>query len=243
MTKKIAVIDSGIGGTSLVDVMIKRNLEVELYYQADSVNVPYGGKDQEFMYNRMLKMIQQFLDFDAIFLACNTLTAETIDRLRQNVRIPFFGIEPYVNFLNKSTPGKMALILTPATYQSDRFRKLREKFDPESRIDIFPLKHLAQIIEDYRKISWGAVSSELAPLREKNYDYLILGCTHYSLIRGFIEKELDVQTVDPCEEVVDHIKNQLKLQRGQAHCVYKFNLDDQEFVHLDLPLVREKWNI
>ncbi|MCB0271482.1 MAG: glutamate racemase [Bdellovibrionales bacterium] len=218
MKKTIGVIDSGIGGLTFVQEIQKQKLNVNLLYVCDSRNVPYGGKSQGFMKERIEIMMQNLLGkkIDAVLMACNTLTAETIDGLRSRFHLPIVGIEPYMRHAKLTTSqAKYALILTPATFSSKRFQKLQMENDPASKIDVFPLTKLAMLIESLKNNPFDAireeVSKELLILKDKGYTHLILGCTHYTIISRWIESYLNVEVVDPTRNVIEHMKMMLSL--------------------------------
>jgi glutamate racemase len=217
----IGVLDSGIGGLTILKNLINMQLDAEFYYISDTDNVPYGGKSQEFMLERTVLMIEELLrkDVTTILIACNTLTAETIDQLRNKYKVNFVGIEPYLNYINSHNfkiDDSLALILTEATFFSNRFTNLREKLDPNGEVDVYPLKNLAIIIEKicYKNLEElkADIDDELKILNGKNYSHLILGCTHYPIIADYIEQVHNLKTVNPHINVVDRIIDQAKLK-------------------------------
>lgn len=220
--KKLGVIDSGIGGLTLLAQLIQRQLPLAYLYVSDAQNVPYGNKSQEFMLFQMEKMVESLMKFDvdAIFIACNTATSKTIDQLRQRIEVPIIGIEPYINYIKKLGPhDRCALILTPATFTSKKFVALREKNDPEHKVDVYPLPRLALLIESLKAKSFKDIETEvlneIAPLYHKGYTHLILGCTHYPIIGDIFEKELGVTLVDPSVEVMDYIQKVLRVESAE----------------------------
>lgn len=243
MNKKIGVIDSGIGGTSLLYELLERSYAADYFYLSDSKNVPYGGKSQDFMLERMEKMLASMPKLDACVIACNTLTAQTIEKLREKANYQIFGIEPYINYINHraDTAQKVALIATVATTKSERFKALVEKYDPAREITIFPLENLAMLIEDYKNINWGKIEQELEVLKDKKIDKLILGCTHYPLIKTYIEAYAHVDAIDPNGAVANHIASILKLEKGQSHSSFRFNLEDDWQDNIKLPLIASKY--
>jgi glutamate racemase len=229
--KKIGIIDSGIGGLTLLREFIHSAYSAEYFYISDESNVPYGGKTQQFMYERTQLMVEKLMakNVETIVLACNTLTAETIDKLRSNYSIKFIGIEPYINYQNKVESigaKKLGLILTPATYASNRFKELQTKFDPDGKIVVLPLENLALLIEKLKYDSSEKIyldlKNELKPLKELDLSHLILGCTHYPIIKELIERELNVIAVDPNKQVSQHLSNLLGLSKSK-YPVEKFN--------------------
>lgn len=223
--EKIGIIDSGIGGLTLLKELISRSLNASYFYISDSQNVPYGGKSQAFILERINSMGEKLLSrgVGSIVLACNTATAETIDDLRKRLLCPIIGVEPYMNYLHhgsKLENKKIALILTEATYHSRRFQYLREKIDPSGEIDIYPLKRLALVIERIKGEELSSlkkeIDSELDPIKGGGYSHLILGCTHYPIIKDYLESFLKLTCIDPHRFVVDRIQSISGLRRNDA---------------------------
>jgi glutamate racemase len=235
--KKIGFIDSGIGGLSILNTLIESHYQAEFYYISDGDNVPYGNKSQSFMFERTQLMVESLtkLGVEVIVLACNTLTAQTIDRLRRETTIQFIGVEPYINFLNKApTKNSCGLILTQATYKSNRFKQLLSKYDPDQRIKVIPLPKLAIIIEQLKNKSFDLIkdeiSQELEVVRSFNLGYLILGCTHYPIVSNYIESYLGLKTINPHLSVIERIADICRLKKTskvQDKFHYKSNLSDQ----------------
>lgn len=223
MSKKIGLIDSGIGGMSLLQGLLQRQLDARYFYLCDPQNMPYGNKEQPFVFNQIEKMVQELLscDVELIIIACNTATAETINKLRQIFPIPFIGMEPYLNIINQSLnkEASYALILTQRTFESQRFQQLQKRLDPQSKISLYPLKNLASIIEKLKQKPLSEIEEdlkkELEPIRKKKHTHLILGCTHYPLIKGFLSDFLGLKIIDSTEQVIKRVKEVTNLEQDQ----------------------------
>jgi len=234
MTKKLGIIDSGIGGLTLLRQLITRKLDLEYLYVCDSKNVPYGNKTQKFMLDQMTHMVNNLLEHkpDAILIACNTATAETIESLRSNFEVPFIGTEPYLTYpkIQRDSSHKYALILTPATEKSKRFQRLRNEKDPKGLIDIHPLENLAMILERLKVEPFCTlekeVSHELNGLVNKGYTHLILGCTHYPIISSYIEEYLRLKVINPEENIAKHLQSTLKTSlKAQLSSNFDYSTD------------------
>lgn len=218
----LGIIDSGVGGISFVNKLLDHNLEVNIYYLNDQKNVPWGNKDDEFILKRISLMTEVLLKnkVEAILIACNTATTKTIVRLRELYKIPFIGVEPYVNFVNHDKEiekHNIALISTVATYNSKRFKDLIAKYDKDSKITSYPLENLASYIERLPNESHALIEllqNELSPLKGKGFTHLILGCTHYSLISNFIKTYLNVTIVDPIEIIIEKLIHDFSLKKS-----------------------------
>jgi glutamate racemase len=231
--KKIGILDSGIGGFSILKDLIDSNLDAKYFYISDNENVPYGEKTQGFIISRLRLMVKSLIRIhvDAVVIACNTATVETIDQLRSEFDIKFIGIEPYINYLNHSDSKKLALILTNSTFKSKRFSYLKQTHDPDAKVDIYPLKNLALIIEKLLTTPFesikGDIDRELSEIDFSKYDNLILGCTHYPLIKGYIENNFNIKTIDPNKSVIKHLCNELSLKAGTHNDFFTLDLNIQ----------------
>lgn len=225
--KKIGLFDSGIGGFSLLFELFKLMPEADYYYISDDANAPYGPKSDEFITERTFQITQKLMaqGVELIVVACNTATASSIVSLREKFKdIPFVGVEPYLNAYYKIPEGfqkKMMVLTTESTGKSERFKRLKERLDPDSQIDHYSLKNLARLIEEFyylpvhhneaEKEFEKNIEKELSFLKAHHYAYAILGCTHYPLVRDKIERLLELKALSPCshvaQRVVDLTKN------------------------------------
>ena len=217
MPKKIGLFDSGIGGFSVLGNLFKLMPEASYYYISDDANAPYGPKSDEFITERSTYIANELIaqGVELIVVACNTATAASIDILRERFKdFPFVGVEPYLKAYYQMPEGsekKMMVLTTESTGKSERFKRLKERLDPDSQIDHYSLKNLARLIENYfyrpedKKDFEKNFTEELSFLKSYNYDYAILGCTHYPLVRNEIEQLLNLKAISPCAHVAQRV--------------------------------------
>lgn len=227
MTLKIGLFDSGIGGFSVLGELFKILPEATYYYVSDDANAPYGPRSDEFITERSMAIAQELINCGValIVVACNTATAASIDQLRENFQaMTFVGVEPYLNAYYKVPEGpngeqkKMMVLTTESTGKSERFKRLKERLDPHSQIDHFSLKNLARLIENHyhaydekrltdedKIIFQKNVQEELTHLKDHQYAYAILGCTHYPLVRDSIESFVNIKTISPDAHVAQRV--------------------------------------
>lgn len=186
----IAFFDSGIGGLTVMAECRKRLPSALFYYYGDNRHAPYGNLPPRKIRKYALKAFRVFrrLQACAVVIACNTVTAVCIDMLREKYTFPIIGTEPALRFAAKNTKGEVYALMTKATSESERVKKLLlscQKAYPEAEIRIFPCERLAGEIElhaqnvdyDYRAfLPNGAPSA------------VVLGCTHYVYIKEYIQK-------------------------------------------------------
>ncbi len=229
--QKIGIFDSGIGGFSILHEIMGKVPSVEIDYISDDAFAPYGEKSDSEIIERSSFITEMLLNrgCSLIVVACNSATAAAIAGLREeHESIPFVGVEPYINVLNHH-PGirKAAVITTELTGNSVKFRELKKKIDPTARIQHISMPGLAAIVEDIldsglkeeHKIH---LTRELEPLRNLNLSHLILGCTHYPLIAGLIQDELNVITVSPGPHVANRVFDLLSSPQGNYCSNFSF---------------------
>lgn len=214
---KIGVFDSGMGGTTILKEIEKRLPEEEYSYIADSKNCPYGEKTDEELQKIVIRNVEQLKNWGAeiVVIACNTATVKCIEKLRKNYpKLTFVGTEPAIRLAARSKAKNILVLATPGTVKSERAQKLlSENKQPGQRIVLLPCPGLADTIEhtleftpDYRVtpltnekkrvimevIRGILVSHDFSWPKNFAPDAVVLGCTHYSLIKpelqSFFEK-------------------------------------------------------
>lgn len=196
MINPIVVIDSGMGGLSVLNSLTEI-LPKECYiYYADNANMPYGTKSQKQVIDISLVNLKAILNYKPkiIVIACNTMTACAVDTLRATTSIPIIGCEPAILPALRIT-NKRALVLTTSTTAVNEHFLMR--FSGLDNYDILPLKMLAQMIEE------DAPTTQLEEYLVSNitnidkYDVIVLGCTHFVLIKDMFNKLFcNVQIID-----------------------------------------------
>jgi len=218
-TKPIGVFDSGIGGLTILKEMIELLPNENFIYFGDTARIPYGTRSKE----TVKRYTFECLDFlvskgvKALVIACNSATASALEEAKERYDVPVFGvIKPGAAAAVKSTQNKqIGIIATKRTITSGAYQK--EILKSDNRIEVVgkacPL--FVQIAEE----GWG--DSDVAYLTAKKYlidikdhhiDTLVLGCTHYPLLRYTIEKVVgeNVRLVNPAFETAKVLKGYLK---------------------------------
>ena len=213
----IGVFDSGIGGLTVLKEIRKVLPNEKIFYFGDTARVPYGEKTKELI-TRYSKEIVEFLldkEVSAIVVACNTATALALEELRKTFKIPIIGVikAGAKTAINTTKSGNIGVIGTKATVNSKRYeeeiKKLSENvkviakacplFVPAVEEGILDGKLVDQIIKTYLDDF------------EKEIDTLILGCTHYPLLKSAIgEIYTNLNIVDPARETALDLKEILE---------------------------------
>jgi glutamate racemase len=217
--KPIGVFDSGVGGLSILREVSRRLPQEQYLFFADQANVPYGEKTKTELVALTHRIMEFFMAHDAklVVVACNTATCYAIDEMRAAFPIPIVGVVPAIKLAVEQTATKhIALIATPATAKSDAVTELIEKFVPPDvsveRIGCFKLEDVVETGSLDSPESLALLSSYIAPLKEKNIDRLVLGCTHYPFLKKQIATILGdrIGLVDSGEAIANRVESVLR---------------------------------
>jgi len=258
--RPIGIFDSGIGGLSIMQCIAKQLPSENLIYVADTLHAPYGEKSTQFIQQRVHEIAKWFIEKNtkAIVVACNTATVSAIDKLRENINIPVIGVEPAIKpAASLSKNKKVAILVTKATAENQRFLSLVNQYRNNSDVYIQPCPGLVELIEQDQKNSASCkdlLSSYLRPLLEKGVDTIVLGCTHYPLVKSLIsdicgKNIMIMETALPVTEQLQRRLNSKQLlnnnsQIGSTHFYSSKNCAAQQqlFSHLwQRPLIVNKF--
>ncbi len=189
----IGIFDSGIGGLTIWDHIRRRMPSEDTLYLADSVNAPYGKREPGEILELSRKNTRWLLERGAkmIVVACNTATTNAIDRLRAEFPVPFIGIEPAIKpAALGSRTGKIGVLATRGTLSSSLFATTSRNFAGGIRILEQEGKGLVERIESGGSgdpVLREELAGMLEPMLREGIDHLVLGCTHYPLLRPVLE--------------------------------------------------------
>ncbi len=194
-TAPIAVMDSGVGGISVLRELRRRMPQEDYLYFGDSANAPYGEKTAADVRALTVQNADRlFADgAKALVVACNTATGAAINALRE--RFPdrvVIGIEPALKPAAHSKTSPSVLVMaTPLTLKQEKFEHLLAQYNRDARILTLPCHGLVELIErgvtEGEKMD-GLLEELFAPLKEEHLDAVVLGCTHYPLARAAIQR-------------------------------------------------------
>ena len=207
MKLKIGIFDSGIGGFTILNSLLKTRQDVEVFYLADTKRMPYGNKNLKEIRIIANEICNFFEDknLDALLIACNTTNACALDVLENNLRIPCFDLINSVSeIVNKEIIGILA---TQATVRSSYYKNAISSKKRDLKIFQKECPELVSEIEkeklDYRKLN-NLLDLYLQPLLNKNIEELILGCSHYPLIYDFLRIKINsnIKIIDPSDALI-----------------------------------------
>lgn len=215
----IAVIDSGVGGISVLKELIKLMPNENYIYFGDNKNAPYGNKSAEDVKELMFSNVQMLLGMGAkaIVIACNTATAAAAKELREKyMDLDIIGIEPAIKPTVKYKEGSNVLVMaTTLTLQQDKFSELLYRFCEDVNIMTLACPGLMELIEEGK--TEGPELEEFLKNLFKNvegikFDSVVLGCTHYPHIKETIKKVLgnDIMVFDGGEGTARETKRRLE---------------------------------
>ncbi|MFH0943057.1 MAG: glutamate racemase [Candidatus Beckwithbacteria bacterium] len=202
----IAIIDSGLGGLAIAQAIWQQLPCQSTLYLADHEFFPYGNQTT-ITINRRLIAIFKFLlkkNCKTVVVACNTITANSIKFLRDLFPLPIIGIEPAIKPAIQANLKENILVwVTPKTIASFSFQSLCKQLDQRGQIKSLALPNLAYEIETKSKSTIKLIIKNLISKNPQPYSALVLGCTHYILIKDIIKKLLPphVIIIEPSQAV------------------------------------------
>lgn len=210
---KIGIFDSGIGGATVLNEIIKILPNENYIYYSDSKNNPYGDKDESEIKKICDDIIKYLLNNDCkiIVIACNTASAIAAKFLRDKYKnIPIIAIEPAYKMVHDFAYDKSTLIMaTKGTIESEKFNKLYNKYN-NNKTYILECVGLAELIEreDYEEIK--KYLKENIEIYKGKVENVVLGCTHYPLIEKELQETLgDIKFFNGAERLAKHLKDVL----------------------------------
>ena len=204
---KIGIFDSGIGGLTVLRDCFFRLSEAEYFYFGDNAHAPYGNREEGEIVAFVEHALKTFeaLHVDAAVLACNTATTVCIGQMRKKFSFPILGTEPAV--LPAAREGKEVLVLcTPRTAASKRLKELLAEC-PETRFTVCGCPALAAAVE--KKFLRGEEIVYAEHLPAGTFDGVVLGCTHYALVKREIAAFYGAPVYDGAEGVARRLEHVL----------------------------------
>lgn len=241
--KKIGVFDSGVGGLSILNELVKILPNENFIYYGDYINSPYGDKSKKEITSFVFK-ISDFLlknECKIIVIACNTATSAAIHSIREKVKIPIIGvINNSINATLKQTNNNnICVIGTKFTINSKVYIKEFKKTNKNLNIYQISCPKLCPMIED----GWEKYDNRLVILKNyinkipNNVDTLLLGCTHYTIIKNDIAKYFNGVIINSALETAIDTKNTLSdmdllNKNGEGRILFCMNSDINKVMQL-----------
>lgn len=215
----IGIMDSGVGGLSVLQHIHRLLPHEHLNYVADSLYAPYGSLSLEEITERCFT-IADFLiaqDIKALVVACNTATAASIQCMREKYTLPIIGMEPAVKpAALASKNGIIGVLATVGTLKSAQFAALLANYGQDIQVHTQACVGLVECIE-HGEINTTRTRALLtkycAPLLDASADAIVLGCTHYPFVRELIQEIVgdEVTVIDTGEAVAKQLQSTLEV--------------------------------
>lgn len=216
--RPIGIFDSGVGGLTVVKEIEKILPDEKIIYFGDTARVPYGTKSKATITKFSLENVKFLLKFKVklIVVACNTSSSLALNTLRYNFNVPIVGvIEPGVSKAAEISKSKrIGVIGTRATISSKVYEKRIKRIAPRASVVSRSCPLFVPLVEEGwlgAKITRDIAKTYLSVFKNKKIDALILGCTHYPLLKRVIRKVIDggVELVDSASETAALVKKLL----------------------------------
>ncbi len=219
-SRPIGVFDSGIGGLTVVAEIMRQLPSEEIVYFGDTARLPYGPKSE--------KTVTQFAIQDTEFLlkhgvkmvvvACNTASSVAIDELSRRYDLPVIGViaPGALAAVSSTLAGKVGVIGTEGTISSHAYLREIEKLDRDIEVLEQSCPLFVPLAEEgwtEREVTLVIAHEYLIPLRDAGIDVVVLGCTHYPILKGTIGKVFGpgVRLIDSAEETAGEVAERLAM--------------------------------
>ena len=234
----IGIFDSGIGGLTVFDALRRRLPKEDLLYFGDTAHLPYGSKTQEAVTRCSLEVVRYLAKrrIKALVIACNTASALAIEAIGRALDVPVLGvIHPGARAASSANRnGAVGVIGTEATINSGAYSAALKQYIPGVRITSAACPLFVPLVEEGW---WAAAAAKLtartylAPLKKARVDALVLGCTHYPMLKGVLRQVMGpgVRLIDSAEETAretEDLLRSLKLLKTSGKGSQQFTVSD-----------------
>jgi glutamate racemase len=233
--KSIGVFDSGVGGLTVVKELIRQLPSEDIVYFGDTARVPYGIKSKEtvirFSIENILFLLKQ--DVKLICVACNTVSSFALPVIKNHFRVPIVGVlSPGVREAVYATQNKrIGIIGTKGTIKSRAYEIEIKQLDPKAKVTAVACPLFVPFAEEgwtQGEVVRTVARQYLKPLKDAKVDTLILGCTHYPLLKPVIKEVMgkNVTLIDSAQQVAMEVKKilasegQLNKNKSGRHMFY-----------------------
>ena len=211
----IGVFDSGVGGLTVAREIMRHLPNEDIVYFGDTARVPYGSKSKDniIRYSRQIINFLRTKEVKAIVIACNTASAQALDVVQEEFDLPIIGVvEPGARAaLDVTESKKIGVIGTEGTVRSGMYEKVIQGMQPDVSVTAKACPLFVPLVEEGFKdhhVTEEIIDFYLASMKESDIDALILGCTHYPLLRSKIMEYVGdkIKLVNPAYETAMDLK-------------------------------------
>jgi glutamate racemase len=205
LNRPIGVIDSGVGGLTVVKEIMRQLPKEEIIYLGDTARCPYGPRPKHEVVQYTWEMIDFLLtkNIKMLVIACNTATALVLDEVKSKVKIPVVGVVyPGARTALKVTKNyQIGVIGTNNTITSGTYEKALKSINSNVHVESLACPRFVPLVEAGEFSYHQAVTiieESLAPMKKSSIDTLILGCTHYPLLAPIIQSVIGEEVTLIC---------------------------------------------
>lgn len=225
MKAPIGILDSGLGGLSVLREIRALLPDEPLLYVGDSAWCPYGPRPVEEIRKRVFAISDYLLSqrVRMIVVACNSATIAAVESLRANYPVRFTGMEPAIKPAATLTKtGTIGVLATEASRAGEKYHKLVDQHATGLRVITRPAPEFVELVEQGKlsgPLAEAAIEMHVRPLLDEGADVLVLGCTHFPFLRPLIEKAAgpDIAVIDTGAAVARQVQRLLPAS-DQAAC-------------------------
>jgi len=231
----IGIFDSGLGGITALNVIKKDYKQKNIVFYGDTCHLPYGDKSSKQIISYSMEIVNYLINkgVEVIVIACNSATSNALDSLKEKYDIPIIGvIDPAIKKLLSIGSKKVGVIATETTIKSNKYHDKIKELD--ENIDVYSVAcpKFVPVIESGKKDGEEIeklIDLYIEPISEK-IDTLILGCTHYSIIKDIISKKYPkLKLIDPSIEVSIELGNYISNKNENGNIEYIVSGDIEKF--------------
>lgn len=204
----VAVLDSGVGGLTILRELQTALPDTPLLYYADSAHMPYGPQPAEAVHGWVENIVRRLIERGArvVVLACHSASATSLYRLRETFSdTPFVGLEPAVKPAAEATrTGVIGVLSTEITASSALYQHVVKRYASHLRVITRPAPELVLLVEREPLEGFAihdAVARALEPINEANADQLVLACTHFPFLEPIFRQHTTAVLVEPAQGV------------------------------------------
>lgn len=222
----IGVFDSGIGGLTVAREIMRQMPNERLVYFGDTARLPYGSKSQETVirYSRQIIRFLESREVKAIVIACNTASAYALETVEKESDIPLTGV---INAgartaVQSTRNGKIGVIGTEGTISSGIYTEVMKQMKPKIEVTGKSCPLFVPLVEEgllHDSVTDEIASRYLSVLKGRYIDTLVLGCTHYPLLRSTLGRLMgsEVTLVNPAYETAIELRELLRAQNMECN--------------------------
>jgi len=239
MQKAIGIFDSGIGGLTVLKEIVRKLPDENIIYLGDTARVPYGIRSAETVTRYCFENTNFLLsqEIKMLVVACNTATAVSLEAVKKEFPLPVIGVlEPGARAAVAATKTrKIGIIGTEATINSGAYERAIKRLAPDIEVTSIACPLFVSLAEEGwtdNDVAELVAEKYLAPFRKSGIDMLVLGCTHYPLLKAVISKAIGpgITLIDSATETAKEVADVLEKLKwrgsGNSEGIRKFYVTD-----------------